>query len=122
MRKRNTLDTSEANFVFSKILLMINHDERAKDLPIPVKNNLIDSVALKAISKANHNKDDVEAIYFEFNSYKLSEEERKEALSEKFYDKIPKYPNFNEMLTNKYNGIISEIFNDELTQLTKSLS
>ncbi len=117
MRKRNTLDTSEANFVYTRILLMINRDERMKNLPIPVKNKLIDSAGLQAIRKANKNPEDVEAIYFEYTSYKLSDEEREKSLRENLYEKINKPQGYTDFLRDKYSGIIEKSLEEEFEKL-----
>ncbi len=121
MRKRNTLDTSEANFVYTRILLMINRNETTKNLPIPIKNKLIDSAGLNAIRRANPNNDDVEAIYFEYTSYKLSDEERELSLKENVYEKIDKPKGFTEILRNKYSGLIEKALNEELEKMNLNI-
>ncbi len=117
MRKRTSLDTSEANFLFTKILLKINRDERLKNLPIPVKNHLIDDVGLACIKSVHSNKEDVEAIYFEFTSYRLSDEERKISLSSEQYMKIEKPKGYNENLKSLYSKIIDEKLNEFVDKL-----
>jgi hypothetical protein len=108
MRKRTSLDTTEANFVFTKILLKINRDERLKNLPIPVKNKLIDEVGLASIKEVHSNDEDVEAIYFEFTSYKLPDEERAKSLSPEVYIKKERPKGYNEYLKTLYSDIIDK--------------
>ena len=108
MRKRNTLDTSEANFLFTKILLKINKDERLNSLPITIKNKLIDDVGLASIKEVHSNDEDVEAIYFEFTSYKLSDEERTKSLSSEVYGNKEKPKGYNEYLKTLYSDIVDK--------------
>ncbi len=111
MRKRNNLDTSEANYLYAKVLLLFNRREKLKDLPIPVKNKLIDEVCEKVIERANKNKEDVEALKFEVKAYKLSDEERKRSLSDDVYEILEKPKGFNEKLREKYETIIADEVN-----------
>ncbi len=108
MRKRNNLDTSEANYLYAAVLLRFNKNEKLKDLPIPVKNKLIDETCERCIERANPNKDDAEAIKFEVKAYKLTDEERAASLSEENYEILEKPKNFNRMLKEKYASIIDE--------------
>ncbi len=106
MRKRTSLDTSEANFIYAKVLLAFNKNEKLKDLPIPVKNKLIDEACENIINKANDNTDDIEALLFEIKSYRLSDEEKEKAYSNDVYEKLEKPKGFNELLKQKYSGFI----------------
>ena len=121
MRKRNTLDTSEANYVYTRILLLINRDEDLKNLPIPVKNKLIDTAGLNAIRRANPKEEDAEAIYFEYTSYKLSDEERELSLKESVYEKTDKPKGFTEILKNKYSGLIEKALKEELEKMNLNI-
>ena len=108
MRKRTNLDTSEANFLYAKVLLRFNKNEKLKDLPIPIKNKLIDEVCEKIIEKTNENPEDAEALKFEVTAYKLSDEEREKSFSTDVYERVEKPEGFNDYLKNKYARIIDE--------------
>ena len=107
MRIRTNLDTSEANYLFSAIILKFNRNEELRDLPIPVKNKLIDEVAEKCIENAN-DKEDAEALKFEITSYKLSEEEKNKFYNPDVYKIVEKPKNFNQHLKEKYSKILDE--------------
>ncbi len=107
MRSRTNLDTSEANYLFSAIILKFNRNEELKDLPIPVKNKLIDEVAERCIEKVN-NKEDAEALKFEITSYKLNEEEKKNFYNPEVYKIVEKPKGFNKYLKEKYSKVLDE--------------
>ncbi len=120
MRKRNSLDTSEADFIFAGILLVMNRDNNLMNLPIPLKNQLIDAAGLNAIKKVHPNEEDVEAIYFEFTSYKLSNEEREKSLQNTVYSKIEKPKGFIERLREKYSGVIEQAVREEYEKINRN--
>ncbi len=106
-RKRTNLDTAEANYLYAQVLVEFNSYEKFKNLSIPERNNLIDEVCAKVIDEANKQKQDREAIKFELNSYKLSEEEKKKFYDESFYQKdLIKPDNFNDKMKEKYFELI----------------
>ncbi len=118
MRKRNNLDTSEANYLYAAILLRFNKNEKLRDLPIPVKNRLIDEIAARCIERANADKEDVEAIKFEISAYKLSDEEREKSLAKDVYEILPKPKGFNQKLKEKYASIIEEEIQKATEEIT----
>jgi hypothetical protein len=118
MRKRTNLDTSEANYLYASVLLKFNKNEKLRDLPIIVKNKLIDEVCERCIEQANENPDDIEALKFEVKAYKLTEEEREKSLSKEVYEIHEKPAGFNEKLKEKYSSIIEE----EIEKIVEKLS
>ncbi len=108
MRKRNNLDTAEANYVYAKLLLGLNKTEVFEKLSLPERNGIIDKLSAEIIKKTN-SPEDAEAILFEVTAYKLPDEERKKTLAPDVYDaNVPKPKGFNKKLKDKYDEEIKK--------------
>ncbi len=106
-RKRNNLDTAEANYLYAHVLIEFNKYDKFRNLSILEKNNLIDDICLKSIDIANKDDDTKEALKLEIKSYKLSEEEKKNFYNESIYENsLPKPDNFTAVMKNKYEDVI----------------
>ena len=112
-RKRNNLDTTEANFIYSRVFIETNKLKEFPNLFITERNKKIDEICLQVISSENSLEDDVEALKFEALSYKLNDQEKEKFYSSKNYEKDLLEPeNFNKILSNKYDSIIKRIIED----------
>jgi hypothetical protein len=108
-RKRTKLDTIEANYIYAKVLLAFNKLKGFSDLPIPVRNSLIDSACEEIIERANDSEENIEALKSEIYSYRLNDDEKEKFYSPEFYDaEIEKPKNFNSLLKEKYSDLISQ--------------
>ena len=106
-RKRNNLDTAEANFLYAHVLIELNKYDKFRNLSILERNNIIDDICLKCIDIANKDEDTKEALKLEIKSYKLSEEEKKNFYNESVYENsLPKPVNFTAVMKNKYEDVI----------------
>lgn len=84
-RKRNNLDTIEANFIYSRVLLETNKLKDFSNLFITERNKIIDEICLQVISSENSLEVDVEALKLEVLSYKLDDTEKEKFYSSKNY-------------------------------------
>ena len=112
-RKRNNLDTAEANFLYAHVLIELNKYDKFRNLSILERNNIIDGICLKCIDTANNDDDTKEVLKLEIKSYKLSEEEKKNFYNESVYENsLPKPVNFIAGMKNKYEDVIKKIIKD----------
>ncbi len=108
MRKRNNLDTAEANYIYAKLLIGLNKTKRFEELSLPERNKTIDELSAKII-KENNPPEDAEAILFEITAYKMTDEERAKTLTPDVYDNdVPKPKGFNSILKSKYEEAIKK--------------
>ncbi|NOX16869.1 MAG: hypothetical protein GXO87_01115 [Chlorobi bacterium] len=113
--KRTKLHSIEANYIYAKVLLALNKFEEFSKLSIPVRNSLIDSICEEIIEAANNSASDIEALKFEINSYKLSDEEKSVFYNSSRYNENVKKPaNFNDLLEEKYSRLIEKIVTEKL--------
>jgi len=113
-RKRNNLDTAEANFIYSRVLIETNKLKNFSNLFITERNKIIDKICVQVISSENKSSNDVEALKFEVLSYKLNNQEKEKFYSSNNYEKDLIEPeNFNDILSNKYDSAIN-IFIDDI--------
>jgi len=114
-RKRNNLDTLEANFIYSRVLLGTNKFNEFSDIFITERNKIIDEICLQVISTENDLEDDVEALKFEVLSYKLNDIEKEKFYSSNTYEKnLMKHENLNKNLSKKYDEIIKEMISKKI--------
>jgi hypothetical protein len=112
MRKRNRLDTAEANYVYAKLLIGLNKTKRFETLSLPERNKTIDDLSGKIIRKTN-SPEDAEAILFEITAYKMTDEERQKTLAPDVYDaNFPKPKGFNQKLKEKYDEEIKRMIEE----------
>ncbi len=112
MRKRNNLDTAEANFIYAKLLIGLNKSQKFQLLSLPARNKLIDELSSKVI-KSKNSPEDAEAILFEITAYKMPDEERAKTLTPELYDaNVPKPKGFNRLLKEKYEDEIKKVIEE----------
>ena len=108
-RKRNNLDTSEANYLYAQVILALNKNKKFNDLSIPERNNLIDKICIECINLANSDEDDKEALILEIQSYKQSDEEKRNFYDSNVYENnLEKPEDFNDKMKKKYDEIIKK--------------
>lgn len=111
-KKRNNLDTFEANYIYSRVILGIGKVKKFNDLYIGKKNNLIDEICLEVIKQTSKSTDDLEDLMFEITAYKLENKEKYYTSSQ--YDKNVKKPNdFYDKLNIKYDLLIKRIIKEK---------
>jgi hypothetical protein len=113
---RNTLQTSEANYVYANVLVKLNKNQNFANLSLPEKNSIIEMISKSIVSSINQDHNIVEALVFEMLSFRLSEEEQQIAYNENNYLVIDKPQSFNKSLIDKYHETITEKVNQYITQ------
>ncbi len=112
MRKRNNLDTAEANYIYAKLLIGLNKTKRFEKLSLPERNKAIDDLSAEII-KSKNSPQDAEAILFEITAYKMLDEERQKTLAPDVYDaNVPKPHGFNQKLKEKYDEEIKKMIEE----------
>jgi len=108
-RKRNNLDTAEANYLYAQVLVGLNKYVKFKNLSIPERNNFIDDICFKCIDNVSIDDDTKEALKFEIKSYRLSENEKKKYYDNSMYENnLTKPDDFNERMKIKYKDVIDK--------------
>ncbi len=114
MRQRTNLDTSEANFVYARVLLELNKYDKFQNLFVTDRNKIIDEICLAVIDEANEKEEDREALKFEIMSYKLPAEEKEKYFSPPLYISGLKKPEeFDKKLNKKYGSIIKKYIKEK---------
>lgn len=112
-RKRNNLDTLEADFIYSQLLLRLSKQKDFDQKFVLEKNKLLDELSAKAVDMVHQNEDDREAVKFELRAYKMSDEEREKSLqSDDYINNLEKPANFTDDLKNKYFPVFDEILQE----------
>ncbi len=113
---RNSLQTSEANYIYANVLVKLNKNSNFVNLSLPEKNSIIEMISKSIVSEKNQDPNIVEALLFEMLSFRLSDEEKQIAYNEKNYLVKEKPQGFNKSLIEKYQETITKKVNQYLKQ------
>jgi len=117
-RKRNNIDTLEANFIFSRVLIELNKYERFANIFVTERNKITDEICLKVINLLDKIEDNKEALKFELLAYKLNDSEKEKYYNSKNYENnVIKMHNLNSYLSKIYDKPIKKLVAEKMINL-----